>query len=177
MELSTMNPEARLWWTQAQSDFEIFEHLLRTGFPQCHCLHYLQMSSEKIAKAYFWEKAATPQKLTHSAFVRFRKMLGSNSKQSVRDSIALILGFETDQKLQQFFRSSFHIARQIEMLAPSLAGDGANAEYPWPNASPTNCPAGYRFFLYDELKDTWYGRQTIMFLRHAITRFDQYAHL
>ena len=47
-----MNPAQTLWWTQAKSDYAIFDQLRRLGTHECHLLHYLQMSTEKVAKAY-----------------------------------------------------------------------------------------------------------------------------
>jgi hypothetical protein len=38
--------------TQARSDWQVFEHLYDSDFPECHALHYLQMATEKLAKAY-----------------------------------------------------------------------------------------------------------------------------
>src|SRR6056297_2502413 len=49
-----MNEAQRLWWVQAKSDFEIFELLRGEGVAACHSLHFLQMSTQKIAKASFW---------------------------------------------------------------------------------------------------------------------------
>jgi len=37
---------------QAKSDWQIYEHLEKTSFSKCHALHYLQMATEKLAKAY-----------------------------------------------------------------------------------------------------------------------------
>lgn len=41
--------------TQGRSDWDLYKHLsalTKPSFPQCHALHYLQMATEKIAKAY-----------------------------------------------------------------------------------------------------------------------------
>ncbi len=38
--------------TQARSDFEMLQTLSRQQAPPCHQLHYLQMSTEKLAKGF-----------------------------------------------------------------------------------------------------------------------------
>jgi len=46
--------EQEAFLAQASSDYEVFQILLdldRTVVPVCHPLHYLQMSTEKLAKA------------------------------------------------------------------------------------------------------------------------------
>ncbi|MCA9157918.1 MAG: hypothetical protein KDA72_06300 [Planctomycetales bacterium] len=48
-----MNSYQLVWWQQAQSDHQTFLLARRQGIAQCHSLHYLQMVTEKIAKAYF----------------------------------------------------------------------------------------------------------------------------
>jgi hypothetical protein len=46
-----MNGCQDLWWQQARSDHAILLLLRRYGVAPCHQLHYLQMVTEKIAKA------------------------------------------------------------------------------------------------------------------------------
>lgn len=44
-----------LFARQAVSDFEVYAVLTeKSGLPNCHRLHYLQMALEKSAKAHFW---------------------------------------------------------------------------------------------------------------------------
>jgi hypothetical protein len=54
-----MNSYQKVWWKQAKSDHDAFLLIRRQGIAQCHLLHYLQMVTEKIAKAYFW-RSGTP---------------------------------------------------------------------------------------------------------------------
>ncbi len=49
---------AEAFAAQARSDWRVYRHLARlrlqsqgSSFPKCHDLHYLQMATEKIAKA------------------------------------------------------------------------------------------------------------------------------
>jgi hypothetical protein len=46
-----MTEEQRLWQVQAQSDHAALVVLRRAGVHDCHLLHYLQMVTEKLAKA------------------------------------------------------------------------------------------------------------------------------
>jgi hypothetical protein len=71
-----MNSFQRIWWEQVKSDYQIFALIRSRGIAQCHSLHYLQMVTEKIAKAYFWRSGAPPQK-GHAAFVDFLRSLGA----------------------------------------------------------------------------------------------------
>ena len=46
---------AEAFAAQGRSDWLVYKHLsglLEPSFPRCHALHYLQMATEKIAKAY-----------------------------------------------------------------------------------------------------------------------------
>ena len=49
-----MNPYQRVWWQQVQSDYSVLLLLRREGAAPCRQLHYLQMVTEKLAKAYLW---------------------------------------------------------------------------------------------------------------------------
>lgn len=52
-----------------------FTILLAQGVHHCHLLHYLQMATEKIAKAYYW-RSNSPPPLSHGGFVQFLRFLG-----------------------------------------------------------------------------------------------------
>lgn len=64
-----MNRFQRVWWVQAKSDHEMFVVCRSNGLPRCHSLHFLQMATEKLAKAYFWRSGNPPPK-SHSGFVK-----------------------------------------------------------------------------------------------------------
>jgi hypothetical protein len=46
-----MNKYQELWWQQSESDHAAFQLLRGHGPGVCHTLHYLQMTTEKLAKA------------------------------------------------------------------------------------------------------------------------------
>ncbi len=167
-----MNEAQRLWWVQARSDFEIFELLRGEGVAACHSLHFLQMSSEKIAKASFWDRNEAPV-MTHVGFAKFLRRFG-NTTANNRARIAEMFGFGTFDGFQAWIRSAIPLARQVEQLSPSVMQDGPNAEYPWPHNAPVECPAEYQFDVWEDLKKS-HGRKLMRFIADAIERFPDYA--
>lgn len=168
-----MNAYQELWWAQARSDHEALILLRRHGADSCHQLHYLQMVTEKLGKAYFWRSGTSPVR-SHAVFVKFMRALGS-IPQSKRERIANILAFKSYQGLQWWVNSALPMAYDLERLAPALARDGPNPEYPWPQDAPIECPATFRFPLWSQLTDTAPGRQLTEVIRAAVNRFPEYA--
>ena len=70
----------RLFLVQARSDYRVFELLWNdwkeSRLPPCHALHYLQMATEKFAKAKAWKHGSVSK--THVAFKGFLAGLHSN---------------------------------------------------------------------------------------------------
>ena len=63
-----MNDAQELWWRQARSDHALFVRLRRIGAEECHLLHYLQMATEKLSKAYLCAQATLLQRVTPGSF-------------------------------------------------------------------------------------------------------------
>lgn len=170
-----MNSFQTHWWKQARSDHDIFQLLvgLRSHQP-CHPLHYLQMTTEKIAKAYFWRSGSPPPK-DHAGFVQFLRFLGQ-VKKSERERVAHLFEFKRFGDFQLWIRSTLPIALELERLSPNLAQDGPNVEYPWPHRQPQFDPASYNFPLWGKLKSSR-GRQLIRVIAHAVIRFHEYSDL
>jgi len=168
-----MNEAQSLWWKQAQSDFNLFLQLRHGGAQECHLLHYLQMATEKISKAYLWRSKNPPPK-THIGFVRFLKALLSRPSKEV-DRIANTLGFGRKQDLVRWVSRVQPLAHALQKIAPAEAGNGPNAEYPWPQEDPKECPTEYKFDLWRQLHNTGTGRKAMKFIERAIRVFDQYA--
>jgi hypothetical protein len=155
-ETRRVTEHQRLFLLQARSDFDVFEllreHCRKGDFPACHALHYLQMATELLGKAHAWKRG--PPRQTHRAFVRFLRGLATNGEAQKR------LGFEgRNERWEQSIRKSVPLAEYVEDLAPALAGNGPNPEYPWPPAAPTSAPADHPFVLWDDLDGTSSGRQ------------------
>ena len=168
-----MNDFQAVWWEQARSDREVFVIFRSQGLAECHSLHYLQMATEKLAKAYFWRDRVTPRK-SHALFVRFLRVLGTIPNE--RSRIADLFGFNRFEDLQNWIHlSSLPLAYELERLAPDLANDGPNPEYPWPHLQPATSPVRHKFAVWQKLKNTAQGRKLIGFIQTAMERFAEYA--
>ncbi len=148
-----MNDRQRLYFDQAKSDYDMF--LFLEGMAVCHRLHYLQMCTEKLGKAYFYARKPLPGRV-HTGFVKFLRDL------STKKGIWKVLGFGRQEDFESYIKSKQDLARQVENLAPTktCAGDGPNPEYPWPPPpkDPIQAPVHYRFAIWDELENTGKGQ-------------------
>lgn len=127
---------------QAKSDFEVFEHLRRMPHDVCHRLHYLQMLTEKTAKAFVAHGIQAPP-CSHKALLNLLKVAEWN-----QDLMQLCRFSRLDQ-YRNYLRSLHPLADKIESLAPALS-NGPNAEYPWQDGSGViRAPAEYDFRDFD----------------------------
>jgi hypothetical protein len=112
---------------QAKSDYELFKELNKTGKPVCHQMHYLQMATEKIAKAFLSSNNNIRPKFSHSALTRFMKI--SKGRPDIRRK----LSFGNDMNaFVSYIDSIIPFAEHIENLAPAGGnGERINPEYPW----------------------------------------------
>lgn len=107
-----MNTPQRLWWEQTESDFDIYCMLRRQGVSACHQLHYLQMTCEEIAKAYFWRNG-NPSPKKHLGFLDFLKALNDRSR-SDKEQIAQILGFANRAGFEAWIKPIFGLAHALK---------------------------------------------------------------
>jgi hypothetical protein len=169
-----MNQYQKLWFEQVRSDHSVLMTLRKQGAESCHQLHYLQMVTEKLGKAYFWRTGNPPRK-SHISFVRFLQTLDDRPRAEV-DRIAKLLGFAKGTALGAWIKTVAPLAHALERLAPSLAGDsGPNPEYPWPRAAPIHAPALFDFEIWKELRDTTRGRLLIQVIKKAVEEFPNYC--
>jgi hypothetical protein len=168
-----MNHPQKLWWQQASSDHALFRQLRRVGAQECHLLHYLQMATEKLSKAYLWRSGKAPPK-SHVGCIRFLKAL-LDRRSSDRKRIAQVLGFEHSEDLDQWVSSVQPLAYALQSLAPAESNNGPNAEYPWPHEAPVHCPASHPFDLWAKLLNTGQGRKFMEVIERAIKHFDTCA--
>jgi len=166
-----MNEYQKLWWQQAQSDHATFLIIRRQGV-QCHTLHSLQMVTEKIAKAYFWRSGSPPPR-SHAGFVQFLRFLGQ-TRQKNQDRIANLFTFTRFTDFQNWIRTVLPLAYELERLAPALANNGPNPEYPWPHAHPQFAPVNYNFDAWTSLT-SGQGRDLMRIIQIAVNRFPEYA--
>ena len=158
-----MNEQQRLYLAQARSDWQVFT--LLEDQPVCHRLHYLQMCMEKLGKAYFW-KGAGAANLGHNAFVKFVRAISRNR------TIAAGLGFARLDSFGEWIDYVSRLAHELERLAPALAGDGPNPEYPWPRDAPTVTPVEHDFAAWRHFQ-TRNGHHLRRMMELALSQFER----
>ena len=68
------------YFQQAHSDYRLFQKIaIQEDVPLCHKLHYLQMTTEKMAKGFLTPKGAGEYKRSHNAFGAFVRQSKMNS--------------------------------------------------------------------------------------------------
>jgi len=129
---------------QARSDLQIYELLAASpNIPRCHALHYLQMTCEKIAKAYrLRDTEGDVDALTasHGGLVKFMKMwMLSPWVGRVYAGRDAMFGMVRTRVLA--------LSREVERLAPAIDRDTtpANSEYPWADGENVIVPCEYAF--------------------------------
>ena len=143
------------YFIQAQNDYGVFRELKRRAdIAMCQKLHYLQMATEKLAKAFLSPPSGARPPRVHTALVRFLRM--SKGRPEIRRQ----LGFEKNYRAYCTYIDSFlDLARRIEGLAPVGGEERVNPEYPWADiAGNVLCPASYAF--------PEFGRQEITSFQH-----------
>jgi hypothetical protein len=139
------------YFAQAQNDYGLFRELKgRSDVAMCQKLHYLQMATEKLAKAFLSPHAGSPPPRVHTALARFLRM--SKGRPEIRRQ----LGYEGNyQAYCSYIDSLVGVAERIERLAPVGDQERPNPEYPWVDGTGNVvCPAGYAF--------AEFGRQEII---------------
>ena len=109
---------ARAFARQAISDLQAREVLVKGHAERCHQLHFLQMSTEKLCKAYMYAAGNIVQP-SHAVL------------QKQLPTIARVFGAKafSGQRMKRLKQ----LAYEMEMLAPALRADGSrpdNTEYP-----------------------------------------------
>ena len=162
-----------MWWKQVQSDMAALDILRQHGTDPCHQLHYWQMATEKLGKAYFCKPGHPPLR-THATLVFFLRSLGSVQKDR-RSQIASLLRFVSFSGFQSWINAALPLAYELERLAPALAQGGPNTEYPWPQDVPVDYPARYQFPIWSQLTKTGSGRQFTQTIRRLVGQFPEYT--
>ncbi len=170
-----MNDYQKLWWEQAKSDFSVFVLLSKQPVSPCHLLHYLQMSTEKLLKAYLWSSGSSSPK-SHKGIVSLLRLWNSIHKEKKQQRIAKVFSSLKYNKFQNRIRWIMPIAHGLENLAPTLADKGPNTEYPWPHESPTHAPVNHDFAEWKML-ETPCGRDLLRVIRIGIEKLPEYADL
>ncbi|MBV9849685.1 MAG: hypothetical protein JO250_08350 [Armatimonadetes bacterium] len=124
---------------QARSDHAMLRRLLTDKtVPLCHCLHYLQMATEKLAKGFLTQPGGARYRRTHDAFVNFLIIAkGSPDLQKA-------CGFTQRRVFAAYLDSLRDLAQDVENLSPE-GNDHPNPEYPWEQAGVVISPLAYPF--------------------------------
>lgn len=121
---------------QAKSDYKMFKSIDQA--PLCHSLHYLQMTTEKLAKGFLTQPGGGRYGKTHDAFVKFLRVAKG------RPEFQAVAGFEQSNRFVAFVDSLLGIGQEIENLSPD-GGDHPNPEYPWEAGGTIYLPTEYAF--------------------------------
>lgn len=154
---------------QARVDWDTYQRIRQGTWPECHQLLLLQMASEKLSKALLVVGHSSLETIaqSHAAFVKFMHIASNQRK------IQKTLGMKKSQQRAQF-KTLLPLAYEIELLAPALAQNGPNAEYPWKNASGNIlAPADYPFPLIKRLRQTPQGVQLLKYMEIFLNRFEE----
>jgi len=153
---------------QGRSDWETYQRIDDPAWPTCHRLHFLQMATEKLAKALLIAGDMPLDKITHThaAFVKFMRVARKNH------NLQKELGMTYSQIIAHFNRL-LPIAREIEILAPTLAQVGPNPEYPWlDNTGQILVPVDYSFPRI-KLLQSQPGTQLLRHIRYFFVAFEK----
>jgi len=153
---------------QARADWETYQRIDDPTWPMCHRLHFLQMATEKLGKALLVTGDMPLERITHThaAFVKFLRV--ALNSHNLQNGLRM-----TYSQVRAHFNRLLPIAGEIEMLAPTLAQDGPNPEYPWPDrAGQILAPIDYSFPLMKRLKSPQ-GAQLLRHLGYFIAEFEK----
>lgn len=132
---------------QARSDHAVFDRLGVLQVETCHRLHYFQMVTEKLSKAWLTAPtAANAPKTVHTAFVRMLQVIKS------RPDVRRKLGYTDAAAFARYVDSLLDLATRVEALAPAIAGlSRPNPEYPWRDVGTgeIHAPAAQTFAEFD----------------------------
>lgn len=123
---------------QAKSDYAMLLKLNREEAPLCHRLHYLQMTTEKLAKGFLTPRGGPRYAKTHDAFVTFVKLAGR------RPDLRLASRFTKASQFAVYVDSLLPAAQRVEDLSPD-GSDHPNPEYPWEEKGIIMLPTEYPF--------------------------------
>jgi hypothetical protein len=124
---------------QAQADYAMLLKLLGDAdVPLCQQLHYLQMTTEKLAKGLLTPPGGERYPNTHNGFAKFVSVA-----KCLRE-IRRACGFRQAGQFIAYVDSLRPLAQAVEDLSPE-GGDHPNPEYPWEVNGVVVCPTEYAF--------------------------------
>ena len=140
---------AEAFLEQARSDWLIWKLIREQEVPDCHAMHYLQMTCEKLGKAFLIAGGTISPKQANSSHIAFKRFLQVASRNHVLRNLLKMTASQFKAHVNQLLP----IAEAVERLTPALAQDGPNVEYPWesPNRQ-IHIPVNYNFPVVNELR-------------------------
>jgi hypothetical protein len=106
----------------------------------CHQLHYLQMATEKMAKAFLTNPSAPQRpKRVHQALVKYIR--AAKRMPQVKQAC----GIPDWSQFRSYLDGLLTVADAVEALAPVGALDKPNPEYPWESGGVIICPKEYQY--------------------------------
>lgn len=110
---------------QAQADHAMLLKLLNDEeVPLCQKLHYLQMTTEKLAKGFLTPPGGARYPNTHNAFAQFVAV--ARGRREIRNACS----FSQTRPFVAYIDSLRPSAQAVEDLSPE-GGEHPNPEYPW----------------------------------------------
>ena len=108
------NGLGRAYAQQALADFNAYNHLQGSGLPECQSLHFLQMTCEKLAKAYLCRSGSEPSDLMGShAYTAKVIPLVLRDQMEIQNT--------ADSLVKAVTQLARHLSREIELLRhPSM---------------------------------------------------------
>lgn len=153
---------------QAISDLDAYEYLVSTDLPACHGIHYLQMVTEKLGRAVrtsAGEAGADAQ--SHVAIVKAMRLLRN------RREAAHVLFEGRFELWRAYVDRLLPLVHKLERMAPAVAGNTENPEYPWESRpGEWTAPAAHRFEVAAWLR-TPDGSRLMLLLRRIADRFNE----
>jgi len=154
---------------QADADFKTFESIQSLSIPECHKLQFLQMTCEKLVKAYLCGAGTDSSSLQAShAYI-------SKSLPIVLRQQAVFVNFRGG-KAEAVLSHADYLAQVIELLAPAVKRGGQrpdNCEYPWEDSGgKLHLPLDWSFNP-SRLTVMPSGRTILKLIRGAIDRLLQ----
>jgi hypothetical protein len=83
------------------------------------------------------------------------------------------LGFENTVSFREWIKDVSDLAYELERLAPALASDGPNPEYPWPRYNPEHAPIEHDFQVWRHMQSA-NGRCLWTMIDKVLENFDEW---
>lgn len=141
----TRDEWSRAYAKQGASDLSTYQVLRERQVHPCHWLHYLQMASEKIAKAHQFRhtyKDIESLLTQHQGLIEFINTYYRSPEMKARFA-------GREEQLRSMQRDLTAFAAELQKLAPAVDREKSpsNAEYPWSNGVTLTVPCEHTYAM------------------------------